>query len=551
MEVLIGRTQMEKSKIGLKILEKYIFIILIVIIICQLLVIGIFGVLKESYFVDEIHTFGLSNSYYKPFITWHEEPNSWHDSNFYLNYLTVQSNERFAYDSVYYNQVNDVHPPLYYFGIHTLCSFFPNVFSKWIGIIYNIPFFIGTIIFLFFLSKLIYDDELLSIVICISYGFSAGAISHTIFIRMYMMLTFFVVMTTYLHGLLIKNQTKTNNILYIIIIIINLLGFLTQYLFIVYAFFVACGYIIYLLKQSRWRDIIIYILGIIVSIGFSIFLFPELLEHIFFEKLGTDVIGNLTTINDFLLRIWEFLLLLVKSMVIFLLSILILFSIRPFSYLNRVNLDSSTSNNRSFNFSNYNKAIFRIIIYATILSFLVIVKISPYLGVRYISYLFPNIALISTVIAYSKLLVSLNDRKLVLKFLSLLICISYIFSYIFGGVYYINKNSIDIDNVLSKYFSYDAYCISSNVHYNTAVIPLIMNHNYSMFVDDNEDLINIINYKIGDPVVLYFPNWDTSDEGDLDIMILKNIIEKSEYSSYRKLLKKEDSGVDANIYLLE
>ncbi len=165
---------MEKSKNELKIIEKYTFIFLAVIIICQLLVITLFGVLKKSYFVDEIHTFGLSNSYYKPFITWNEEPNSWHDKEFYLNFLTVQDDERFAYNSVYYNQVHDVHPPLYYIGIHTLCSFFPNIFSKWLGIIFNMFFFSGTIIFLFLLSKLIFEDKLLSIVICIAYGFSSG-----------------------------------------------------------------------------------------------------------------------------------------------------------------------------------------------------------------------------------------------------------------------------------------------------------------------------------------------------------------------------------------
>ena len=91
-------------------------------------------------------------------------------------------------------------------------------------------FYLGTVVCLFYLSKLIFNDILLAVVICISYGFSAGAISNAIFIRMYMMLTFFIVLLTYLYGLLIIGRgNKFINIC--AIVIINIIGFLTQYLF--------------------------------------------------------------------------------------------------------------------------------------------------------------------------------------------------------------------------------------------------------------------------------------------------------------------------------
>ena len=110
----------------------------------------------------------------------------------------------------------------------------------------------------------------------------------------------------------------------------------------------------------------------------------------------------------------------------------------------------------------------------------------------------------------------------------------------------------DSDDILSEYYNYDAYSISSNIHYNTFVIPLIMNHNRSQFMNDNNEIISIISSnKIEEPVILYFPNWEDKNEEDSNIEILKNIVENSDYSTYKRLVKKSESGVNANIYLLE
>ena len=60
------------------------------------------------------------------------------------DYITVAPNERFNYISVYYNQARDVHPPLYCILNHTVCSFFPDTFSKYFFFSISLVFFIGT-----------------------------------------------------------------------------------------------------------------------------------------------------------------------------------------------------------------------------------------------------------------------------------------------------------------------------------------------------------------------------------------------------------------------
>ena len=42
----------------------------------------------------------------------------------FLNYVAPQGSTRFNYASVYYNQTQDVHPPLFYFLLHRCAHYF-------------------------------------------------------------------------------------------------------------------------------------------------------------------------------------------------------------------------------------------------------------------------------------------------------------------------------------------------------------------------------------------------------------------------------------------
>lgn len=79
---------------------------------------------------------------------------SWKTKEEAQNYVKAQNN-RFNYASVYYNQVQDVHPPLFYMLVHTVSSIFNNTFSKYIIFSINIVFFIGTCILIWKILNLL------------------------------------------------------------------------------------------------------------------------------------------------------------------------------------------------------------------------------------------------------------------------------------------------------------------------------------------------------------------------------------------------------------
>ena len=83
-----------------------------------------------------------------------EEKMIWRTREEAIDYLEAKDN-RFNYVSVYYNQVQDVHPPLFYMLVHTISSIFNNTFSKYIIFFINLPFFIGTCILIWKILNLI------------------------------------------------------------------------------------------------------------------------------------------------------------------------------------------------------------------------------------------------------------------------------------------------------------------------------------------------------------------------------------------------------------
>ena len=93
---------------------------------------------KEGMFIDEIYSFGLANSHYAPFVT-DLKDGDLRDKVMtrqeLVDYLAVGEDDGFAFASVYYNQVRDVHPPLYYWLLNIASSFVPGQFSMWTGLV--------------------------------------------------------------------------------------------------------------------------------------------------------------------------------------------------------------------------------------------------------------------------------------------------------------------------------------------------------------------------------------------------------------------------------
>ena len=337
----IATTDMEENKLSTLKEDKKQKLILAIIIAILCAVMFFFIGQKEGFHCDEIFSYGSSNSAYENVFYSYREKTPMHifleekifqDGNIFdwierikyyfvdhteekdtfiaqkmeeeemiwrtredaENYLKAKDN-RFNYASVYYNQIQDVHPPLFYMLVHTISSIFNNTFSKYIIFAVSLPFFIGTCILIWKILNTI-GRKKISILAVVLYGLSIGAISTMMFQRMYMMLTFFSIAYLYINILIIKNDYKINKKHLLALFMISVLGFLTQYFFAIYAILVSCVMTILLIIKKKYKEIFKYIGILIIAAIIGILIFPFSIDHLFNSDRG---IKNFNTGNYF------------------------------------------------------------------------------------------------------------------------------------------------------------------------------------------------------------------------------------------------------------
>ncbi|MCX4306694.1 MAG: hypothetical protein OSJ69_12940 [Acetatifactor sp.] len=210
---------------------------------------------KQGFHEDEYYTYystSRTNGFYV-------EDGKWMDRDAYRDEFVVLPGQRFQYGLVRQVQSWDVHPPMYYWVFHTVASLSPDVFSKWIGLSVNLFFHGINLILLSYLSYLVSEgDGKLAFWASFVYGFSPAAMSGVVFIRMYEMLTVFVLLCAVLHMRAyrsLKNKETEAGKLSVLrelfpMAAVTYIGFLTQYYYFIFLFFLAAAFCVWLL----WRD---------------------------------------------------------------------------------------------------------------------------------------------------------------------------------------------------------------------------------------------------------------------------------------------------------
>lgn len=265
--------------------KRRIIALAVCIIICTAFSIVWFCMRTQPH-VDEVWSFMLANKYDSPFLYDNSLPagtedayfNDWHDGEYYKEALTVQPGERFAYDKVYMYEVNDTSPPLYYAIVHTICSLFANKFSWWFTFSINIVFYIGTLILMFALAKRFGMNDTAAILVALFWGLSGSGVNDICFLRMYMMLSFFMAAITYVHLLLDRHFCAKYLVL---LVVLDVLGFLTQHYAYIYVFFLTLFHVLYLFFKRRFKRGFILGFTVLGSAGLGVAIFPAVIRHIF------------------------------------------------------------------------------------------------------------------------------------------------------------------------------------------------------------------------------------------------------------------------------
>ena len=232
-------------------------------LVIQVVLLFYFAAQRQGYHVDELFTYFLSNN---------SAPNApypknesdylatWHTADYFRSFLTCDPSEQFQFGFVYMNQCSDVLGPLYFVLFHLVCSFVPGTFSIYPIVAMHAALFVLSGILLWQMGRRLLHSDWAALLPVALWGFSAGAVSAGLYLRVYALLLFFLVLITFLafrvaeHALYGEGPCISKR--YVAAIAFATAGgLLTHYYFVLYTLFLGLTLGAYLLLQHRKQDL--------------------------------------------------------------------------------------------------------------------------------------------------------------------------------------------------------------------------------------------------------------------------------------------------------
>lgn len=500
-----------------------------------------FCIKKQGMFTDEIYTYGLANSYYAPYIADIFDGNLIDkvvSSADLFSYVTVNPNERFKFDSVFFNQAHDTLPPLYYCVIHFISSLFPNTFSKWFGLSINIVFYVCCLLALLKLTNKIFKNARISLIVVIFYGLSFVGLSTMLMIRMYVLLTLLTVLLAYYSICLIEKQ----NLKYCIIIsLINYLGMMTHYYYAIYAIFIFifCSY--YLIVQKGYKFTFSYFVFYVLGILIFIISFPAFVDQLLASKLvsGNTAYINLLTLSKYYnILVYLFLFIRQTPLMHIFLGLIVGY------YLFQKKKTTVSVEKKSLDNQWYS-----IVVIPAILSLFLISVISPIIATRYIYNIIPFLCIIVAKELSIIQCINTSEVKLHNKTVIVLLLINFVYV-LFNPPRYLYSDNPNINSLL-KGFS-DNPCVFVDNNYSSPItenlLQLMQFKNFIVINDVNSKTLKdyIQKKSNNNNIVLYIDTNKFFSSGYEVKEVIKKIKSNYGYASHKRLY----SNYSVEVYFL-
>ena len=456
----------------------------------------------------------------------------WLSRSYVTDYMSLKPINYFNLASVYINQAWDNHPPVFYSLVHFSTILFGGAFSLYSVFVVNI---IAFILSCFVIKKIlkILDKENLAFPSILFYGLSMGTISMVLFQRMYMLLTFFVLLYFYLTLKIYKNDFKMDKKMSILLGITTVLGFLTQYFFAVFAVFV---FLIMLIKMIRTKQdkIIIrkYFINHIIYAVVGILLFVPCIKHLLFSSRGLSNLGN----TGYLEHFWQYIKHLAyafsinENNTILIISILILFAIAV-GYLFKKSKE---------------KTVIALFTIPSIFFFVISVKMTSFQELRYIMPIIPFVA-ITFILVLDALLEKIKFRNVIISFISLALVIV---GFVFSEPIFLYKDYQKCLDIAEKNKDKSFVYVYDNFFNHMQSVPEMMIYEktliINMFNDEMQYIVNDESLNNEDSFILSIKNYLDNDA------VIQEIKDNTDFENFEKIYVAPDARYEVgnNLYLV-
>ena len=203
-----------------------------------------------------------------------------------LSLYTLEPHERWQYAKVTALTAADVHPPLYYWLLHTAMA--PGeAFPKWSGVGLNIVLHLCSLLLLFLIArKLLPHSPWLPLLVVSLWTFSPASLNITLFVRMYELLTLCALGAVWVWLRLLQSQTWhwKHWVLWTLTLT---LGLLSHYYFLIWAALLCVAGAIYYGKQ--WQRSLFMGSGLAAAFGALLLIFPAAYPHLFSSYRAREI----------------------------------------------------------------------------------------------------------------------------------------------------------------------------------------------------------------------------------------------------------------------
>lgn len=495
----------------MKQIKKRNIYIIIAILILQLLLSLFIANKKDYLFFDEFFSYASANNIA---IDESELPeNEWLDKNWYLEYISATEKHKFEYAIPYRNQVEDVHPPLFYFFLHTACSMVPGQFSYLAGVGFNIIFFLCSTVVLFLISKEVFANDICALVISFLYAISYGGLNTMVFVRMYMLLTLMTLLHIYVYlRFFEKEEISIKGCLLLMLTLLG--GVLTQYYFLFIAFWLGAWYTIRYILKRQYRNLTKYLVTVFGSAAISLIIWPSMITHLFLGGRGQEAQSNLFSLDGYLPALKEMFRILSNEMFTNLLPVILICL--------GILLVISVIKKNSIDVKLWKRA--AVIIFTCIGYYAVVSKAAPYLVERYMMPVYPLVYLLVVGASYM-----LFAKFIPEKFAGTLCVIGFAglsaIHIVHSGVPYTfekNQNNVERHEIVEQY-----------------------QDNYALYISDNKgahffDAVQILKEYKG---YYYVYNLENTEKVKADMDILRDEAHVMVYVKDKRTIEEADAFI--------
>lgn len=258
---------------------------------------------KEGMYVDEYFSFLLAN-------TSELELDAMQGTNTYtgqelLDVFYVQGEaDQFDFRTVWENQINDNHPPLFYSIVHIICSLTMQRYDMiTVGLAINIVVGMLAFVVMMKLAEVFIENKTVAAVYAFISCSTCYFVNNVTFVRMYMLLMFFTILLVYVLCRQIGKDTYKLSF-FVQLYLITFLGVFTQYFFLIMLAFCCLVMMVYLIFKKKWKELVGGIVSVGAALGTVYLCFPAVISHLFASQRGTQAFTNAGD-SDFVKRLSE------------------------------------------------------------------------------------------------------------------------------------------------------------------------------------------------------------------------------------------------------